>query len=225
MTGSKDARALLVPAAVFVVTALLASRDRLLFGEAGLVEALNGNAILGAFPVEPALLGIMALGTLLGIAGVTVGAALLLRPWQAPVAVAAAGLLGWFTSRLAKELVGRGRPVEFLDARTLDISGGYASITGAGFPSGHATIAFAMATALVPWLPARFRWVPWVVASIVAVARVYVAAHFPLDVIGGAALGMLLGGLVNLALPAPAEGADETGESDDVDDSGPAPAS
>ena len=41
MTGSKDAQALLVPAAVFVVTALLASRDRLLFGEAGLVEALK----------------------------------------------------------------------------------------------------------------------------------------------------------------------------------------
>lgn len=215
MTGSTGARALLLPGAVFVVSALLAARDRLLVGEAGLVEAVNGNGVLGAFPVEPLLLGIMALGTLLGVAGVTAGAALLLKPWQAPVAVAAAGLLGWFTSHLAKELVGRGRPVEFLDARILDITGGYASITGAGFPSGHATIAFAMATALVPWLPARFRWIPWVVASVVAVARVYVAAHFPLDVIGGAALGMFLGGLVNVAVPAPVG---------DAVDPGPAPA-
>lgn len=203
-SASRDARALLIPGAVFVVTALLAARDRLLVGEAGLVQAINGNAVLAAFPVEPALLAVMAGGTLLGIAGVTIGAALLMKPWQAPVAVLAAGLLGWFTSRLAKGAVGRGRPVEFLDARTLDISGGYASITGAGFPSSHATIAFAVATALVPWLPARYRWVAWTAASLVALARIYVAAHFPLDVIGGAALGMFVGGLVNLALRAPA---------------------
>lgn len=211
MTRSKDARALLLPGAVFVVTALLAARDRLLVGEAGIVQAINGNALLAVFPVEPALLAVMAGGTLLGIAGVTLGAALLLKPWQAPVAVLTAGVLGWFTSRLAKEAVDRGRPVEFLDARTLDISGGYASITGAGFPSGHATIAFAMATALVPWLPARYRWVAWTTACLVALGRIYVAAHFPLDVIGGAALGMFLGGLVNLALPAPVGDADDPG--------------
>ena len=206
MTPSREARAVLIPGAVFVVTALVAARDRLVVGEAGIVEAVNGNVVLGVFPIEPALLAVMAAGTLLGIAGVTIGAALLLKPWQAPVAVLAAGLLGWLTSRLAKGLVGRGRPVEFLDARTLDISGGYASITGAGFPSGHATIAFAMATALVPWIPARFRWVAWTAAALVALARIHVAAHFPLDVIGGAALGMFLGALVNLALPAPADG-------------------
>ena len=210
MTASRDARALLIPGAVFVLTGLLAARDRLIVGEAGLVQAINGNALLGVFPVEPALLAVMAGGTLLGIAAVTLGAALLLKPWQAPVAVLAAGLLGWITSRFAKEVVGRGRPVEFLDARTLDISSGYASITGAGFPSGHATIAFAMATALVPWIPARFRWIAWTAAALVALARIYVAAHFPLDVIGGAALGMFLGGVVNLALPAASDASEAT---------------
>jgi undecaprenyl-diphosphatase len=50
---------------------------------------------------------------------------------------------------------------------------------------------------------------------VVAVARVYVAAHFPLDVIGGAALGMFLGGLINMAVPVPVG---------DAVDPGPAPA-
>ena len=44
MTGSTGARALLLPGAVFVVSALLAARDRLLVGEAALVEAQIGRA-------------------------------------------------------------------------------------------------------------------------------------------------------------------------------------
>lgn len=203
MTASGDARRLVIPAAVVVVTALLAARDRLLLGEAGLVEAVNGSPVLDIFPIEPLLLAVMSLGTLGGVAVVAIAVALLMKPWQPAVGVIAAGVLGWLAARTLKQVVDRGRPVEFLDARTLDLSGGYASITGAGYPSGHTTIAFAVATALVPWLPDRVRWVPWVVAALVALARLYVAAHFPLDVIGGAALGMLVGALVNWAVGAP----------------------
>ncbi|MCB1003506.1 MAG: phosphatase PAP2 family protein [Acidimicrobiales bacterium] len=210
MTASRRVRALVVPGLVFLATAVVAARDRLVLGEAGLVEALNGSAILRSFPVDAALVAIMGLGTLLGVGLVAVGAAVLLRPWQAPAGVLAAGALGWLVSRTAKVVVDRGRPVEFLDARGLDIHGSYADITGAGFPSGHTTIAFAVATALVPWLPDRYRWVAWTVASVVGVARVYVAAHFPLDVVGGAALGLFLGGVVNLVLDAPV-GAAEPG--------------
>lgn len=203
MTGKGDAGAIAVPAVVLGATAVLAARDRLVVGEAGMVEALNGNVVLSGFPVGPLLLGVMAFGTLLGVVAVAVGMALLVKPWQPAVGVLAAGLAGWLVSRWLKEVVDRGRPVEFLDPRTLDISGGYAAITGAGYPSGHATVAFAMATVLAPWVPDRYRWAPWAVATLVGVARISVAAHFPLDVVGGAALGMVVGGFVNLALPGP----------------------
>lgn len=203
MTGKGDRRALVVPALIFVVTAVVAARDRLVPGEAGLVQALNGNAVLGAFPLDPLLVGVMVFGTLVGVVLVAAGTALLCKPWQPAAAVLAAGASGWLLSRVCKGIVDRGRPVEFLDARTLDISSGYASITGAGFPSSHATVAFAVATVLAPWVPPRYRWAPWAVAVAVAFARVYVAAHFPLDVIGGAALGLVIGGVVNLVAPGP----------------------
>jgi membrane-associated phospholipid phosphatase len=46
--------------------------------------------------------------------------------------------------------------------------------------------------------------VPWVIVVAVAVARVYPGAHNPLDVDGGAGLGLCIGGLLNLAFGVPA---------------------
>jgi membrane-associated phospholipid phosphatase len=39
------------------------------------------------------------------------------------------------------------------------------------------------------------RWVLVVLAALVGLGRVYVGAHLPLDVIGGAALGVAAGGV------------------------------
>ncbi len=56
------------------------------------------------------------------------------------------------------------------------------------FPSDHATAAFSVAaTALLRTLPGR--WLFLAAALLIALARVYVGAHYPLDVIVGAALG------------------------------------
>jgi membrane-associated phospholipid phosphatase len=49
------------------------------------------------------------------------------------------------------------------------------------------------------------RVVLWTVVALVLIGRVYVGAHFPLDVTGGAAVGLVLGSLVNLALGVPVE--------------------
>lgn len=57
------------------------------------------------------------------------------------------------------------------------------------FPSGHAATSFAGATILSFAVP---RLTPaWVVlACAIAFSRVYVGVHYPLDVLGGAALGV-----------------------------------
>ncbi len=46
----------------------------------------------------------------------------------------------------------------------------------------------------MPYLRGRWKVVPWVIVGLVLVARVYVGAHNPLDVLCGAALGVGIGG-------------------------------
>ena len=54
----------------------------------------------------------------------------------------------------------------------------------------------------------RLRWAPFALASLVAIARLYIGVHLPLDVVGGAALGIAVGGLANIALGTPTATAD-----------------
>ena len=63
------------------------------------------------------------------------------------------------------------------------------------FPSGHTQIAFTVATVLL-WafaLSGKLKWwgavIIFCVASLIGVSRIYVGAHFPSDVLGGAVLG------------------------------------
>jgi undecaprenyl-diphosphatase len=76
---------------------------------------------------------------------------------------------------------------------------GNVPLEGLSFVSGHAIIAWGIATVLWPVLPRRWRWVPVGVAALNAVARVYLGAHNPLDVVGGGAIGVAIGALLVLA--------------------------
>ncbi len=59
------------------------------------------------------------------------------------------------------------------------------------FPSGHSATAFACAT-VIAWAAPRLRVPAFVLAAAIAWSRVYVGVHWPLDVLGGAALGVLV---------------------------------
>jgi undecaprenyl-diphosphatase len=71
-------------------------------------------------------------------------------------------------------------------------------LDGLSFVSGHAIIAWGVAALLWVVLPGRWRWVPVGVATLNAIARVYLGAHNPLDVIGGGAIGVAIAALLIL---------------------------
>lgn len=66
-------------------------------------------------------------------------------------------------------------------------------LDGLSFVSGHAIIAWGVAALLWPVLPGRWHWLPVTIATLNAVARVYLGAHNPLDVIAGGAVGVAIG--------------------------------
>lgn len=63
------------------------------------------------------------------------------------------------------------------------------------FPSGHAATAAGLAVAL-SWLYPHGRWLFVSLAVLSSLQRVVAAAHFPSDVLAGAALGCLVAGLI-----------------------------
>ena len=113
-------------------------------------------------------------------------------------AVLAAGSI-YLIAKVIKAFVERGRPDSLLD--DVHILGEPAG--GLGYVSGHSAVAVALATVASPYLGRRSRRVAWGLAIAVCVARIYVGAHLPYDVLGGAALGWAAGALVHLVLGAP----------------------
>jgi undecaprenyl-diphosphatase len=174
----------------------------------GLVAYFNG---VGSFEVDvfhaindlpdatklPFIL-VMQLGALDAVAIVAL-IALAFRKWWLALAVVIAGVVGDLAAHFLREWIARPRPVDVLNR--VVVRG--PRISGYGFPSGHATVAAAIVTVTVPYLPRQWRRVAWAATLLVAFARVFVGAHFPLDVIGGLGLGWAIGAAVNLAIGTP----------------------
>jgi undecaprenyl-diphosphatase len=108
--------------------------------------------------------------------------------WRRPAIflyVALADLVAGMSGALLRQAIGRERPpLRFPEPHPLVHVPGNPS-----FPSGHAATSFACAATLA-WLTPLSPIALYALATLIAFSRVYVGVHYPLDVIGGAALGL-----------------------------------
>jgi undecaprenyl-diphosphatase len=102
------------------------------------------------------------------------------------------GSSAWMLGKLLKHGFQRPRPTALVAGTR--VRGREA--TGLGYVSGHAGVAVALAAAILPEVGPRARAVVAVTAPLVGMCRIYVGAHLPLDVVGGAAAGLAVDAVV-----------------------------
>ena len=94
-----------------------------------------------------------------------------------------------------KRIMSRERPykiIEHLNTFGIDLS-------DYSFPSGHTTASFSLATTLALNLP-KFTLIVILLASLIAISRIYLGVHYPTDVAAGLILGISSPIIVHLYL-------------------------
>ncbi|TFV86942.1 phosphatase PAP2 family protein, partial [Blastococcus sp. CT_GayMR16] len=180
--------------AVVGVGSLIAQQGQLSVFERDLFRLVNDLSGI----VLPVAWLVMQLGNVVAVPTVAALAALT-RRFRMARDLLVSGLLAYGLADLVKAVVGRERPAGLPVGAVLHEG----ATGGSGFISGHAAVAAALATAAAPYLGRRSRRTVWVLAWTVAVTRVYVGAHLPLDVLGGVAAGWAVGSLVHWVLGVP----------------------
>jgi membrane-associated phospholipid phosphatase len=192
--GRSDVALVLLGAGVLVLAALPIEPDRVPAAETAVFRLLDGTTVLPFVLLWP----VMQLGNLLVVPASALLAAALHR-WRLAAELLVGGFAAYWLAKVVKGVVTRPRPTGLLD----DVVIRGAEAHGRGFVAGHATVVVTLAAIAWPWLGPRGRVVVAVLATVVCLARVYVGAHLPLDVVGGAGLGLAVAGVVRLAIGRP----------------------
>jgi membrane-associated phospholipid phosphatase len=189
----------LCAAVVVLLATMMVARAELATLEASIFRAINDlpqglHTVVWPF---------MQYGTFITIPALAV-IALLFRRFRLALAIALAGVGVYLVALVVKGVVDRGRPAALLTAVEERELFGADSL---GYPSGHAAVAAALTVVVAAHLSVRWLIAALALGAVVLFGRMYVGAHLPLDIIGGAALGAIAGSVVNLVVrPRPRPG-------------------
>jgi undecaprenyl-diphosphatase len=112
-------------------------------------------------------------------------------PWSYPALLLLGTLLGMVMEEGLKHLLQVPRPAAAMGTATVRVLGELKLKNS--LPSGHAVFSFMLAYTLGHGRGREWKIPLWSFAAGVAVSRLYVGAHYPLDVLTGATVGVVAG--------------------------------
>ena len=183
MTDPRRRWRLAAGAALTGVSLLAARRPEVTAGEERIFRAANAVSDRVRAPVR----AVMQVGTFVTVPTVAAIA------WAAhrrslATALALGGTASWLAAKTLKRVGGRARPAGALAEVVLR-----ERITGElGWPSGHTAVATTLAAILAPELPAAATPALAGIVAVVGFGRMYVGAHLPHDIVGGAGVGLIV---------------------------------
>jgi undecaprenyl-diphosphatase len=152
-------------------------------------------------PPQPVAAVLAVTGSLFRPVPLTVLAAILLAwimvtcrggaRWEVVRAMATSFVIAEVVAQTLKRMADQPRPTAAIPG--LDVHGYPKDPFGNAYPSAHTSVTVGLVTALWPWLTRPQRAVGVAVAVLVALNRLYIGAHWPVDVVGGAAIGLFTG--------------------------------
>jgi undecaprenyl-diphosphatase len=179
----RDVGLFLAGAALFEASLVLVRRPGIDPVEEGIFRAANDAPDALTIPVR----SVMQMGTF-GTVPVVSAVALLAGKPRLAAALGVGGTAAWVLAKQVKVLGGRPRPEGVLgDVRTREKIAG-----DLGWLSGHTAVATSIAA--TTWVATPRRSHPLLAAGTLTTAfgRMFVGAHLPLDLVGGAGLGMMV---------------------------------
>jgi membrane-associated phospholipid phosphatase len=115
------------------------------------------------------------------------------RRWECLRALAVSLIVAELLAQTLKRVVDQPRPTAVIPG--LDVHGYPQDPWGRAYPSAHTAMTVAAVAALWPWMSRTQRAAGLAIAVLVPLNRIYIGAHWPLDVVGGVAVGLLAAAL------------------------------
>jgi undecaprenyl-diphosphatase len=178
---------------VIVVTAWLAGAPRAEQAQTAIVTWFNQPpqpiaAVFGLVnplcrPIPLTVLGVLLVGW------VVVAAGRASERWELVRAALVTLILAELMAQLGKYVASQPRPLAVIPG--IDDHGYPIQPHGNAYPSAHTAVVVALVAGLWPWMRWPHRVVGVTAAALVAFNRLYIGAHWPIDIVGGAAIGML----------------------------------